>query len=450
MLRNGIGSFETLIELVGHLRRDTIEGIFRNSWKQRKLRISLDVTNSPQSGALAGLTVIDLSRVLGGPYCTQMLADHGAHVIKVEPPQGDETRTWGPPFRAGDGAASYFVGINRNKTGIAVTLSKPQGREILFQLLENADVLIENFVSGTMERWGVGYEEVLKARFPRLIYCRISGFGTDGPLGGLPGYDAMVQAMSGLMSLNGEANGGPLRMGVPIVDLSTGMNACIGILMALFERVRSGAGQLVDAALYDSAMALLHPYMANFLMSGKVPRRTGNHHQNITPYDLFRTKTKPVYIAVGNDRQFERLCAEIGRADLSTDPRYLTNPDRVANRSSLKAEMEAALSEMDGVALSDKLLRLGVPCGPVMDVADVASHPHTQHRGMLVESLGADEYRGTGNPIKLSRMPPVVQSPPPVFGEATSEVLAGLGYTPQEIEQLAADGIVFLATKKKA
>jgi crotonobetainyl-CoA:carnitine CoA-transferase CaiB-like acyl-CoA transferase len=410
----------------------------------------LDSTNSTQARALAGLTVIDISRVLGGPYCTQMLADHGAKVIKVEPPQGDETRTWGPPFRAKDGAASYFVGINRNKTGIAINLSKTQGREILFRLLENADVLIENFVSGTMERWGIGYDEIIKERFPRLVYCRISGFGTDGPLGGLPGYDAMVQAMSGLMSLNGEEGGGPLRVGVPLVDLATGMNACIGILMALWERERSGRGQLVDAALYDSGVALLHPYMSNFLMSGKMPQRTGNHHANITPYDLFQTKMKPVYVAIGNDRQFGRLCEEIGRADLSADPKYLTNPDRVANRASLQAELEAAFSQMDGVALSNKLLRLGVPCGPVMDVADVASHPHTLHRRMLVASPDSEEYRGTANPIKLSRTPPAVLSSPPVFGESTREVLAELGYPPAEIERLAAEGIVFLAAKKDA
>jgi crotonobetainyl-CoA:carnitine CoA-transferase CaiB-like acyl-CoA transferase len=410
----------------------------------------LNPANPVRAGALAGLTVIDLSRVLGGPYCTQMLADHGAKVIKVEPPQGDETRTWGPPFRAEDGAASYFVGINRNKTGIAVNLSKPQGREILFRLLGNADVLVENFLRGTMERWGLGYEQVLRDRFPRLIYCRISGFGTDGPLGGLPGYDAMVQAMAGLMSLNGEEGGGPLRVGVPLVDLATGMNSCIGILMALLERARSGTGQLVDAALYDSAVALLHPYMANFLMSGKLPLRTGNHHQNITPYDLFRTKTKPVYVAIGNDRQFARLCAEIGRAELSIDPKYRTNPDRVANRASLQVEMDAALSQLDGVALSSKLLSLGVPCGPVMDVADVASHAHTRHREMLVESSDSDEYRGTGNPIKLSRTPPSVQSAPPVFGSDTREVLSGLGYHPEEIEQFAAEGIVFFAAKKDA
>src|SRR5215472_5267095 len=200
-------------------------------------------------GALAGLRVIDLTRVLGGPFCTQILGDHGADVIKVEPPQGDETRGWGPPFKGG--AASYFIGVNRNKRGISLDLTKPAGREVLFQLLANADVLAENFKTGTLERWGMGYDAVLREKFPRLIHCRVSGFGADGPLGGYPGYDAAVQGMSGLMSLNGDAEGEPLRVGVPVVDMATGLNATIAILMALQERARSGKGQFVEATLYD-------------------------------------------------------------------------------------------------------------------------------------------------------------------------------------------------------
>src|SRR6266852_2574609 len=206
-----------------------------------------------QTGALAGIKVIDLSRVLGGPYCTQMLGDHGADVIKVEPPQGDETRSWGPPFQ-GD-AASYFIGVNRNKRGIALDLAKPDGRAVLFRLLEPADVLVENFKTGTLERWGMGYDEVLSQKFPRLVHCRVSGFGADGPLGGHPGYDAAVQGMAGLMSLNGEPEGEPLRVGVPVVDLATGLNAALAIMMALQERTRSGKGQFVEATLYDCAVA---------------------------------------------------------------------------------------------------------------------------------------------------------------------------------------------------
>src|SRR5450631_2932030 len=216
------------------------------------------------SGALSGLRVVDLSRVLGGPFCTQILGDYGAEVIKVEPPQGDDTRAWGPPF-AGDTAA-YFVGVNRNKRGIVLDLNQEAGRDALLRLLEPADVLVENFKVGTLERWGIGQQD-LAQRFPRLIHCRISGFGADGPLGGLPGYDAVIQAMSGLMSINGNPDGPPTRIGVPVVDLATGLYAVIGILLALHERMTSGRGQFVDTALFDCGVSLLHPHLANFLAS---------------------------------------------------------------------------------------------------------------------------------------------------------------------------------------
>lgn len=397
------------------------------------------------TGALAGIKVIDLSRVLGGPYCTQMLGDHGADVIKIEPPQGDETRTWGPPFQ-GD-AASYFIGVNRNKRGVALDLSKPQGRDVVFRLLEHADVLIENFKTGTLEKWGMGYEDVLKHRFPRLIHCRVLGFGADGPLGGYPGYDAVLQAMGGLMSVNGEPEAAPLRVGVPVVDLATGMNATIAILMALLERGRSGKGQLVEATLYDSAVAMLHPHMANYFLSGKPPKRTGNSHSNVSPYDQFKTGTKRVFLAIGNDRQFARLCAELGRADLPEDPRFRSNRDRVINRGELRTELETALASVDGEALATKLLEQGVPAGPVLDVPDVINSKHAAHRLMVVEK---DGYRGTGNPVKLSRTPASVRTVPPRFGEATREVLAEAGYTAAEIEALISGGIAMAETRKAA
>ncbi len=397
------------------------------------------------TGALAGIKVIDLSRVLGGPYCTQMLGDHGAEIIKVEPPQGDETRGWGPPFQ-GD-AASYFIGINRNKRGIVLDLSKPQGREVVFRLLETADVLVENFKTGTLEKWGMGYEAVLKTRFPRLIHCRVSGFGADGPLGGYPGYDAVIQGMAGLMSVNGEPEGAPVRVGVPVVDLATGMNATIAILMAVIERGRSGKGQFVEATLYDSAIALLHPHFANFFLSGKPPVRTGNAHSNVSPYDQFKTATKRIFLGIGNDRQFARLCAEIGRPGLISDLRFKTNGDRVTNRAALRVELETALATVDGEALTTKLLEQGVPAAPVLEVPDVVNHPHTRHRGMVVEK---DGYRGTGNPIKLSRTPASVRSVPPQFGEATRVVLAEAGYSVAEIEALIAGGIAIAETRKAA
>ena len=229
-------------------------------------------------GALAGLRVVDLTRVLGGPYCTMILADHGAEVIKVEPPAGDETRDWGPPFQdtaPGERDASYFLGVNRNKRGIALDLSRPAGREVLLRLVATADVLIENFKPGTMERWGLGYAADLAPRFPGLVHCRVSGFGADGPLGGLPGYDAILQAMTGLMSINGDPSTGPLRMGTPVVDLATGLYSAIGILMALHERRSSGLGQFLDMTLHDCGMALLHPQAANYFLNGKAPDAAG-------------------------------------------------------------------------------------------------------------------------------------------------------------------------------
>src|SRR5271165_656099 len=269
-------------------------------------------------GALAGLKVVDLSRVLGGPFCTQILGDHGADVLKVEPPVGDETRTWGPPFQ--DGTAAYFIGVNRNKRGIVLDLTSEEGRMALLGLLEGADVMIENFKTGTLEKWGIG-GEALRERFPRLIHCRISGFGADGPLGGMPGYDAAIQAMSGLMSVNGEPapEGGPTRIGVPVVDLVTGLNACIGILMALHERESSGRGQLVEAALFDCAISLLHPHLANYFLAGTEPKRYGNAHPNVVPYDTFATRTTPLFLAVGNNGQFRKLCEQLGCPELAQD-----------------------------------------------------------------------------------------------------------------------------------
>lgn len=395
------------------------------------------MSEASPAGGLAGLRVIDLSRVLGGPFCTQMLGDHGAEVIKVEPPQGDETRGWGPPFQ--DGTASYFIGINRNKRGIALDLARAEGRAVLLRLLAEADVLVENFKTGTLERWGLGYEAVLKARFPRLIYCRITGFGADGPLGGYAGYDAAVQGSAGLMSLNGEADGPPLRVGVPVVDLATGFNAAIGILVALQERARSGKGQAIEVALYDSALGLLHPYATNWFLSGRPPKRTGNAHPNLAPYDQFRTRTKPIFLAIGNNRQFARFCAEIGQGALAQDARFHNNADRVVNRAALRAAIEGVLAEIDGEALTMRLLDRGVPCGVVEDLPSVLTHPHTLHRAMI---CAEGTYRGIANPVKLARTPATLRRTPPAFGSSNRDVLAEAGYSEAEIDALIAAGIV--------
>lgn len=388
------------------------------------------------AGALAGLRVIDLSRVLGGPYCTQALADHGAQVIKLEPPDGDETRGWGPPF-VGD-TASYFVGVNRNKQGICVDLSREEGRAVLWQLLESADVLVENFKPGTLARWGMDYG-ALSARFPRLIHCAISGFGPDGPLGGLPGYDAVIQAMAGLMSVNGEAGGPALRVGLPVVDMVTGLNALAGVLLALAEREKSGRGQSLDIALYDSGVSLLHPHLPNYFGNGKVPRSSGNAHPNITPYDSFATATAPLFLAVGNDRQFARLCAHLGAPKLAEDARFADNPSRSAHRAELKQALEALLRSHDCEPLAGELIRSGVPCGPVQTVDAVAAHPHTAHRGLIVEM---DGYRGTGTPIKLSRTPATYRTPPPSLGGDTRAVLDQLGIDAATQQRLLDAGVL--------
>src|SRR5258707_4151767 len=313
-------------------------------------------------GALAGLQVIDLSRVLGGPYCGQMLADHGAEVIKVEPPQGDETRTWGPPFDK-DGISAYFSGINRNKRTIALDLSKPEGREVLLKLLAEADVLIDNFKTGTMEKWGVGYADTLSKKFPRLVHARVSGFCEDGPLGGFPGYDAMVQASAGLVSVNGAPEAGPVRIGVPVVDLSTGMNACMGILMALYERTRSGNGQFVDATLYDSALALHQPHAPNYFMAGQKPKLHGNSHGNLAPYANFPTQGRNIVIGAGNDGQFRKLCQMLGKPEMADDPRFKTNKDRLAHKAEMEGELRALTTDRGREALASGLMQNRVTSG---------------------------------------------------------------------------------------
>jgi len=389
-------------------------------------------------GALDGLLVIDLTRVLGGPYCTQILADHGAEVIKVEPPQGDEVRDWGPPFDEGRDA-SYFIGVNRNKRSLGLDLARAEGRDVLLRLLERADVLIENFKPGAMERWGLGYDEVLGPRFPRLVHCRISGFGADGPMGGYPGYDAVVQAMVGMFSVNGDEASGPVRMGIPLVDIGTGLYAAIAVLMALHERARSGKGQFIDMTLYDAGVALMHPHIPNHVLSGRLPQLTGNAHPNICPYDKYPTATVDVFLAVGNNRAFERLCAELGAPELSADPRFATNGERLAHRAELTAQLRALFAEQNGEALCKRLLAVGVPAGPVRDVAQVWNDEHTRHRAM---AAGLGDYQGWGLPIKFARTPGAIERRPPRYGADGRAILGEFGLAEGEIEELIAAGVV--------
>ncbi|HTO46012.1 MAG TPA: CoA transferase [Burkholderiales bacterium] len=387
------------------------------------------------AGALDGVRVVDLSRVLAGPLCTQMLADHGADVIKVEPPLGDETRLFGPPFDA-EGDAAYFAALNRGKRAISLDLSKPEGRAVVEKLVAGADVLVENFLPGTMEKWGIGYD-VLATRHPRLVYCSISGFGPDGPFGGLPGYDAVLQAMCGLMSVNGSEESGTMRLGIPMVDHLTGYVAMSGILMALVARNRTGRGQRVEATLFDTGLSLLVPQASNWFYSGRAPRLLGSAHPNICPYDKFKAGSGEIFLGVANDGQFRRLCECIGRADLAADARFRTNPSRLEHRAALRVELEQAFAAREADQLCRDLMRAGVPAGPVNTVPEAFAQPHATHRGMVVEDGG---YRGVGAPVKFSESRPRAAKRPPRFGEHADQILAEAGYSADEMAALRRAG----------
>ena len=395
--------------------------------------------NNIISYALNGIKVLDLTRVLGGPYATQILADHGADVIKVESKIGDEVRGWGPPFI--NDMASYFINVNRNKKSIAIDLTKKEGKELILEFLKSCDVLIENFKTGTMEKWGLGYKEVLSSKFPKLIHCRISGFGATGPLGGAPGYDAIVQAMTGMMSINGHANGGDVRVGAPVVDMGTGLYATIGILMAIQERNKSGLGQFIDMSLYDSALALMHPHTGNYFLSKKPGTATGNAHPNIAPYDKFKTATNEIFMGIGNDAGFARLCKALNLDELIIDERFLSNGDRVENRIALTKYLEDALRNVDGVEFSEKLLAAGIPAGPVRNIEEAINHPQTKERQMTISK---DEYKGVSSPIKFSRSRSVgVKNKPPLIGQHTKDILKEAGYNEDAINKLLSEEIVF-------
>tara|TARA_B100001540_G_scaffold151368_1_gene134108 strand:+ start:1 stop:1026 length:1026 start_codon:yes stop_codon:yes gene_type:complete len=336
--------------------------------------------------------------------------------------------------------ASYFINVNRNKRSIAMDLKETAGKEILFKLLEQTDILIENFKTGTMEKWGIGYEEILKNKFPKLIHCRISGFGAKGPLGGAPGYDAIVQAMTGMMTVNGTPESGNVRMGAPFVDMGTGLYSTIGILMALHERNQSNQGQFIDMTLYDSALALMHPHNANFFLSGKAGKATGNSHPNISPYDKFKTATNEIFMGIGNDAGFARLCNALNLTKLVDDERFKTNGDRVKNRLQLTKYLEKALSNVDGVEFSEKLLSAGVPAGPVRNIEEAIKHGQTKERKMVIEK---DFYTGIASPIKFSRSENVgIKHTPPAIGEHSTEILKELGYSDQKINQFLKNKVV--------
>jgi len=388
------------------------------------------------SPTLENITVLDISRVLAGPLAAQILGDHGATSIKVEPFSGDDTRGYGPPFV--DNTAPYYIGLNRNKEGISIDLSKEKGRQLLYKLIDQADVLIENYKLSSWRKWGIEDFSVFRERNPRLVHCRISGFGDDGPMGGMPGYDAAIQAYSGLMSINGGADAPPTRIGVPIIDISAGTNAALGIMLALYERQISGTGQFLELSLFDTALSLLHPHNVNVMYGGEA-RRTGNPHGNIYPYDLLPTKTVPLYVAVGNDRQFALFCAEVGSPELAEQEIYRNNRLRVQHRDELKDALVSAMRDIDGEELFERLLKRGVPCAPVYSVEQALSLPQARHRNMVVEK---DGYRGVGIPVKLHKTPGGIRMAPPSIGQHSTKVLERFSFDQASIDELFKDEII--------
>lgn len=378
------------------------------------------------AGALDGIKVIDLTRVLAGPYCTMILGDLGADVIKVEAPGGsDDTRQWGPPYIGGESA--YYLCANRNKRSICLDLKSDEGKDALRRLVKQSDVIVQNFKNGTMEKWGLGYDQ-LKEINKQIIYCSITGFGATGPYKDLPGYDYIVQAMGGLMSITGTKESGPLKVGVAIADVLTGLYAAIGILAALHERNRSGEGQSIDISLFDSQISALINVASNYLISGKVGERLGNLHPNITPYQPFKTKDGEMVIAVGNDSQFKRFCQAVGLPELAGDERFSTNPMRTKNRTELTEILAQKMSEKTTKEWQHEMNKAGVPCGPINDMEQLFSDPQVAARQMVVEMPHptAGLVRLVGSPLKLSRTPVEMRRHPPLAGEHTEEILSKL------------------------
>jgi formyl-CoA transferase/CoA:oxalate CoA-transferase len=394
------------------------------------------------AGALSGVTVIDLTRVLSGPYCTMVLADHGARVIKIEHPvRGDDTRHWGPPFIASESA--YFLSINRNKESVTLDFKQPDGHEILERLLAMADVVVENFRPGTLDAIGLGGTDVL-GRHPRIVYCSISGYGQTGPRREEPGYDAVMQAEGGLMSITGDADGPPYRLGVAITDIVSGLFAAQGVMAALFARNRTGRGQIVDIGMLDSTAALLTYQAGNYFATGHAPARLGNRHPTIAPYESVHAADGEFVIAGGNDSIWRRLCQVIGRPELADDPRFRTNSDRMTHYSELRVALEEALKTKTRSEWVRELTANGVPCGSVREISEVLADPQLAARGMIAEvqhsTIGT--ARVINSPVKLSDTPPSVRTAPPTLGQHTAVVLGELGYDRGEIEALKASRVI--------
>jgi formyl-CoA transferase len=374
---------------------------------------------------LNGIRVLDLSRVLAGPYCTMVLGDLGADVIKVESPDGDETRGWGPPFA--DGESAYYLCVNRNKRSVVVNFKMDEGRAIIHELIKQSDVLVENFRVETLSRFSLDFESV-SAINPKLIYCSITGFGQNGPLRDKPGYDFMIQAMAGLMSITGEPDGEPMKVGVAVADLFAGQNAVIAILAALQARTQTGRGQQIDMSLFDSQLAMLANVASNYLISGNLPKRYGNAHANIVPYQSFQASDVWFVIAVGNDRQFENLCDVIGNQELACDPRFTVNSERVKNRDELIDLLQPIFLNKTASEWLSALESAGIPCGPINTLDKVFSMPQVEAREMLIHMQHPEigNLGLVGSPLKFSDTPIYYRLPPPRLGEHTDEVVKEL------------------------
>ena len=393
---------------------------------------------------LEGIRVLDLTRALAGPYCTMMLGDLGADVIKVERPgYGDESRGWGPPF-AGEpygpypGESAYFISTNRNKRSITINLKEPAGQEIVRKLIARSDVFVENFRTGVLDGMGLGYEG-LRAVNPRLIYCSISGYGRTGPYAARPGYDFVIQAEGGFMGITGPEEGPPYRVGVPIIDITAGMFSATAILAALRARDITGEGQHIDLSLLDTQVALLANVASNYLVGGTPPRRLGNAHPNITPYEAFRARDRWFALAAANQRQWAILCDVIGQPELKDDPRFADNSARVQNRAALRKLLDAAFQAREADDWLDQLREAGLPCGPINAIPEVFAHPQAKPRCLAVEAdhPTAGTVRFPGFPYKLSQTPATVRRPPPMLGEHTEGVLVELlGYSTEDIMAL--------------
>ncbi|HEX5726698.1 MAG TPA: CoA transferase [Longimicrobiaceae bacterium] len=385
--------------------------------------------SSPAPGPLAGLRVLDLSRVLAGPLCTMILGDLGAEVVKVERPgAGDETRDWGPPWAEGPAGreSAYYLSVNRNKRSVAADLKTEEGRALVRGLARGADVLVENFAPGTLERFGLGYEALAREN-PRLVFCSVTGYGSDGPEAGRPGYDFAVQARAGWMAITGEPEGEPVKVGVAVVDLLTGQNAAIAVLAALREREASGRGQRVEVSLFDSAVAGLANVAQAALVTGREPPRWGNAHATIVPYQVFRAADRTFVVAVGNDGQWRRFCAAVGVDDLGDDPRYATNPGRVEHREELVAVLAERLRARPAAEWLARLEAAGVPCAPVQSVGEVLRDPALTGREGLWEMEGSTYGRvGTvASPLRFERTPASLRHPAPSLDEQGEEIRDG-------------------------